>query len=134
MRLRFSLVALAASGALSALNATFALAGENAQPDPSNLQKIPITAMPEGPENYPAGAAERGEEGMTLLMITSSDGALKVTQLMSSGHPDLDAAAADIASAAYKITTPPETKCIAVIWSLKQKTGAPSQMQSPSGP
>ena len=130
MRLPFSLGALAAAGALSALSTTSAIAEENAPSNPSNLQKIPITAMSEGPENYPAGAAERGEEGMTLLMITSRDGALKVTQLMSSGHPDLDTAAADIASAAYKITTPPETKCIAVIWSLKPKAGAPS----PSAP
>ena len=134
MKLRIHSAALAAAGTMAALSAASALAVENSQPDSSNMKTVPVTIKLEGPQDYPPGAAARGEAGTTLLAISSDDGLLKAKPLMSSGFADLDAAAADIAVETYKTSTTPNVNIIAVVWSLEPSQNKPSQMHPPSDP
>src|ERR1700733_1518102 len=134
MGLRNHSAVLVVVGTTMVLTATSALAVENSQPNPSNVKTVPITVKLEGPQDYPPGAAARGEQGTALLAISSEDGVLKAKPLMSSGFADLDAAAADIAVQTYRVSTTPDVKIIAVVWSLKLSQDKPSQMQPPSGP
>jgi len=60
---------IVATIALFATALTPVLAVENAPSNTSDLESIPIASKLEGPSDYPAGAAEKGEHGTAIIMI-----------------------------------------------------------------
>jgi TonB family protein len=78
-----------------------------------------INVFRPGPDDYPASAKAAKEEGVSAILLTPNGDSADVSVVHSSGHPDLDAAAADRVRARWDAVTAKPTSASILIYSWK---------------
>lgn len=84
----------------------------------AEVASTPIAMKFESSSDYPAGAADRGEQGTTIVAIIDNDGTLTAKLLQSSGYDDLDQASLSLAVPYFESGATKGVNLLGVKWSL----------------